>query len=229
MTLIEIAIGTSIAGVFILIALQVSKINSQAKTQAMNQGEMEMEVAQLTRHLVQIGRLADSCKKVTLSSPDGIALECRVDFSSPPSGIPTYIQFVKFANEKAIRYRTRPNEIAAWKEGLTYGARPTWEISNFQLCNTAEMQASALGGANKCALSETPLHAWVDKLLKSGSIRLPNRYYRFEVQATKAVANHTTKGAPLLFRGGFFVRNPTHVSELVYQWGVKNGIPSTNP
>jgi hypothetical protein len=87
------------------------------------------------------------------------------------------------------------------------------------------MQNAAANRLGACPLSNSPMNQWVDSLIKQGSIRIPNRYFRFEIEARKISKDSSTQQNPVKFLGGFFVRNPTHVSQLVYQWGVKNGLP----
>lgn len=212
MSLLVGMVATAIfIGSMMKILPQVFKGNKKAETQT----NMKVEMAKLFRHIMQVGRLSQGCQRTTGTSPAFVALQCDVDFETPPAGNLTSVRFYYQTGQPFIQYQVQ--RAGNWVNTIKYGERNN-PILSFDLCPPSQMTATN----PTCALKPTELSRNFGSLSNTQAAKTPSRdysrrYFRF------AIGAEARKDAPpYVVQSGFFVRNPTDIGAVAYQWGTAN-------
>lgn len=215
-SLIAIVVGALLAGMFLIFVGQVIYQDQVAQKAMSADSAAALESAALLQHVLQVGRLAQSCTKVT-SAPPAVILQCEVDYNVPSTGALTTVRFFWGGSNGPLRFQTL--EGTAWKDTLSYGTteRP---IVRFELCATSEMGAVT----PTCSLQPIAQSQGIGRLISSMAVKAPpedynNRFFRFAISVAKDSKNDKP---PYVMQSAFFIRNPTSVDGLTYQWGMVN-------
>lgn len=216
MSLIAIVVGTLLAGIFLVFVAQVLYQDQAAQKATSADSAAALESATLLQHVLQVGRLAQSCVKINSAAP-AVILQCEVDYNVPSTGTLTTVRFIWDGSSGPLRFQTL--EGTAWKDTLSYGTgeRP---IVGFQLCATSEMASVS----PTCSLQPLALSRGIGRLIASMASKAPpedynNRFFRFAISVAKDSKNDKP---PYVMQSAFFLRNPPSVDGLTYQWGTIN-------
>lgn len=215
-SIVTLIVGTLVTGIFVVFVSQVVYQNQIAQKASSADSESALESANLLQHLLQVGRLAQTCQKVSSAAP-AVILQCDVDYSVPAAGTLTTVRFMWAGTAGPLRFQTL--EGTTWKDSLSYGTteRP---IVGFTLCDTAQMGAIT----PTCPLQPVAVSRGIGRLLATMATKAPpedytNRFFRFAISVAKDAKNDKP---PYVMQSAFFLRNPTAVEGLTYQWGMIN-------
>ena len=172
-----------LTGVFSGVTKKAAAIQSRYET--------HQDLAEAQRFIRRLGRVAKSC--VITSVGTNQALDCDVDFASPPKGVITKTRFVQ--NGSSLLYQHQEAG-SIWKTKATYRG-----IKSFSVCDAAKITAGS------CALPGKSFEVFANTVSP--------RFFRFEILALDAKKGD--KGER--YHGAFYVRNPTPFgASIVYQW-----------
>lgn len=212
-SILQVSIGLILSAAFIVFVMKVLPKTLKIAGGSAGQNETRADMANLLRQILQTGRLASTCQKVTTSGPDSVALECKVDFSNPPTGTLSDVRFYWEAGSPFLKYQTKSG--GTWNDTLSFGSKAV-PISSFILCAGPEM-----GTVPTCAIKPTAMSANFGALQNVNQGKAPpvdysNRFFRFQI--TSKIPGSDAPAYSL--QSGFFVRNPIDGSGLTYQWGL---------
>ncbi|MBY0369069.1 hypothetical protein K2X33_00185 [bacterium] len=214
MTLIELIAAGAIV---LLVAVGMSYAFKQATLISSNTAtkvESTQDLNRLVGRMMRVGRIARA-NGCTISRPPAseTSLTCWVDMKSPPTEILTDDTQVKFrldAANRQVLYQVWENTQFVTKDRFA-------NIITLNLCDDAAMHAPVACEMNDAI---TVRH---DANRTTGTFRTDaGRYFRFRVGAEdKVTIGNTGQGKMTYMLGAFYVRHPTSVSTLRYQFGMR--------
>lgn len=212
-TIIEMVIAAAVAGVLTTIVILVIKTSSKSSQSLAFRGDSQTEMYQLAQHIMTVGRLSYGCAATKE------ALECDVDYSVPPTGKLTKVQFSFSKTQGTL-------SDLLFKEFV--GGSPTIKrkykyIEKIEFCDDAIMKKG------QCSIEPVELSARHSQNLGSASpgpakATADGTFFRFRITGIsgqeRELKKDITKGTKMHLQSAFYVRNKDQtVSSLVYRWG----------
>jgi type II secretory pathway pseudopilin PulG len=215
MTLIEVTIGSALTALLFFALASVLKLSFSIQKDRLKRNETESDISQLVNLMLKVGRLSQSCTKIT--SPN-TALECTVDMTVPPSGVNTLVRFELISG--SIYYKVDSNHDGSYASTET--KLMSENITAFDICNDSDMS----GVSPTCPLQPAKIsieHGTNQSGAVAAADRTPvNRFFRFRIKLFTQELDATGKAmaAPISaeYQASFFSRNPP-IPNVAYQWG----------
>lgn len=188
-----------VLGIFVILGgARVIKQAMKTQQKSASKRTSEVDLGLVHGHIIQIGRLANTCKKIAASE-----LECQVDFNIPPTGSLTKVRFI-LVGQNLLYERYVPG---AWKEYLHYP-----NITTFEICDDEDMTQK------RCLIEPTVINSQHAANLTALSPTPPGKFFRFRLVAEVWITEGKVQEFSPSIYGAFFTRNPAPLG-LVYQWG----------
>ena len=206
-TLIELAVGGAIT---LLLALGMGFAYKQAiviSTATSGKVDSTQDQLRLVTAMMRIGRIARQNTCATTIPGDGNnILTCIVDMHIPPTEVDSDDTSIRFRMDTALRqvFYEMLNAAGAWETKDTFNS-----IARLELCDHASM----IGTPATCTFNDAMLTRYQQNALGSYATSA-NRFFRFRVTTEQG-----TMGKFSFLNGAFYMRHPTPVGDLRYQFG----------
>lgn len=185
-------VGTALVSITVLLLSSVLSSVTRQTVDLTKRNSSHQDLVEAQRFIRRLGRVSTVCNVVNVGSHK--ALECDVDFASPPSGKITKTRFIQ--DKDSLNYQHYNSASSRWETKTRYAP-----IQSFTLCDSAAI------GAGTCTIPGKQFEVFANTAT--------NRFFRYEILAEDSAKGE--KGAR--FAGAFYVRNPTpFASSVVYQW-----------
>lgn len=206
-TLVELLVASFLGAVVIgLVAIGLRSF-LKGRESIFTKGDLETQITALGQLILNMGRGAMDC-----TSPSSTSLNCNVDFNVPPTGTTSAVSFSQttVSGQTVVQY-TRPGNAPQYYPELGTDGN----ITDFVICDCQDMKTGGL--STNCAIEPVKVSTQWASTVSNCSSAAVDRYFRFRIGAKSA--SFKTKDFQTQFQSAFYVRNPTIVSNLVYQWG----------
>jgi len=204
-TLLEITLAGLMALLLSVGMAYAYKQASVISTSTVAKLDASQDMVRLISHMMRIGRMARANGCTVVRTPDP-HLACWLDMKTPPTEATTDDTQVRFrldAAQRIVFYEVNTGSAFVVKDRYQ-------NISDLQLCDDAAMIAGV------CELADAVTARHVANRTSGTWQTDANRFYRFRVRAEQGT---TSKKVSLA--GAFYVRHPTPIANMRYQFGLR--------
>lgn len=217
-SLIELLVGSSLAGVAMILMGYGLVAIQKSENLAGEKGDVTSQMVFATRLIQKIGRVASQC-----ATPAAGELRCFIDFSRPATDQHQWVRFLVTAQAgvNALEYQWDTNNDGVFTNTRTH---TRWEqIAAFQVCGDAAMNPATLPGS--CDIGPIALSTLYFQYANgtaappmAGSGR-SDRYFRYRITSVPVKVGTGADSAllPVIQQGAFYRRNPSALG-VAYQW-----------
>lgn len=206
-TLIELLVAGFLGAIVIgLVAIGLRSF-VKGRESGFTKGDLETQITALGQLILTVGRGAKDC-----TSPSSTALNCNVDFNVPPTGALSAVSFSQttVSGQTVIQYIRPGNNPQYYPELGTDG-----NITDFVICDCQDMKTG--GPPTNCAIEPVNVSTRWAATMSNCSSAAVDRYFRFRIRAKST--SFKAQDFQTHFQSAIYVRNPSIVTDLVYQWG----------